>query len=364
MLADAQRRGRRGRPALPAVARLRGLLRDRRQPLDQCRRHGGARLRQYARARARPRGGAAARARSGTASGTLRKDNTGYDLSDLFIGAEGTLGIITAAVLKLFPKPRGVSVAFVGVQGPGGGARASSRSPATSPGSASPPSSSSRGSASTSCSAMCPAPRDPLAAPARLVRAVRDLLRRARGRCRSDSSRRSSARASTTGSSRTASGPQSLEQADDVWRIRHALSEVQKEEGGSIKHDVAVPVAAVPEFIERAQRRGRGPHPGRAALPLRPSSATATSTSTSASRSARTRRAFLTRWDEVNAVVHAVVARARRHDLGRARHRPSEARSPRPGEVAGRDRHDAAAEGGLRPERHPQSRQGSVNLTR
>jgi FAD/FMN-containing dehydrogenase len=42
----------------------------------------------------------------------LKKDNTGYDLRDLFIGAEGTLGIITAAVLKLFPQPRGHQVAF------------------------------------------------------------------------------------------------------------------------------------------------------------------------------------------------------------------------------------------------------------
>ena len=41
---------------------------------------------------------------------TLRKDNTGYDLRDIFIGAEGTLGIITGAVLKLFPKPKGVAV--------------------------------------------------------------------------------------------------------------------------------------------------------------------------------------------------------------------------------------------------------------
>ena len=48
----------------------------------------------------------------------LRKDNTGYDLRDLFIGAEGTLGIITAAVLRLFPKPRGRSVAFVGLRDP------------------------------------------------------------------------------------------------------------------------------------------------------------------------------------------------------------------------------------------------------
>ncbi len=51
-------------------------------------------------------------ARSGTGSRKLKKDNTGYDLRDLFIGAEGTLGIITAAVLKLFPQPRGHQVAF------------------------------------------------------------------------------------------------------------------------------------------------------------------------------------------------------------------------------------------------------------
>jgi FAD/FMN-containing dehydrogenase len=49
---------------------------------------------------------------------TLRKDNTGYDLKDLFVGGEGTLGIITAAVLKLFPRPRGVSAAFVGLRSP------------------------------------------------------------------------------------------------------------------------------------------------------------------------------------------------------------------------------------------------------
>ena len=48
----------------------------------------------------------------------LKKDNTGYDLRNLFIGAEGTLGIITAAVLKLFPKPRAVETAFVGLTSP------------------------------------------------------------------------------------------------------------------------------------------------------------------------------------------------------------------------------------------------------
>src|SRR6202020_954259 len=48
----------------------------------------------------------------------LKKDNTGYDLRNLFIGAEGTLGIITAATLKLFPKPRDIETAFVGLKSP------------------------------------------------------------------------------------------------------------------------------------------------------------------------------------------------------------------------------------------------------
>ena len=48
----------------------------------------------------------------------LKKDNTGYNLHNLFVGAEGTLGIITAAVLKLFPKPRAVETAFVGLKSP------------------------------------------------------------------------------------------------------------------------------------------------------------------------------------------------------------------------------------------------------
>ena len=54
----------------------------------------------------------------------LKKDNTGYDLRNLFIGAEGTLGIITAAVLKLFPQPRAVETAFVGAAVAGRGAEA------------------------------------------------------------------------------------------------------------------------------------------------------------------------------------------------------------------------------------------------
>src|ERR1041384_8165918 len=48
----------------------------------------------------------------------LKKNNTGYDLRHIFIGAEGTLGVITAAVVKLFPRPRAVEVAWIGLHDP------------------------------------------------------------------------------------------------------------------------------------------------------------------------------------------------------------------------------------------------------
>ena len=67
----------------------------------------------------------------------LKKDNTGYDLKNLFIGAEGTLGIITAAVLRLFPRPRSVETAFVGVPSPRRGARAAQHRAASAPAAAS-----------------------------------------------------------------------------------------------------------------------------------------------------------------------------------------------------------------------------------
>jgi len=49
---------------------------------------------------------------------SLKKDNTGYDLRDLFVGAEGTLGIITAATLKMFPRPRSIETAFAAIASP------------------------------------------------------------------------------------------------------------------------------------------------------------------------------------------------------------------------------------------------------
>ena len=115
----------------------------------------------------------------------LKKDNTGYDLRHLFIGAEGTLGIITAAVLKLFPRPRSVETAFIGLPSPHAALAlfnlANERA----------------GGAVTGFELIprialefavrhAPACRDPLGAPASLVRADRAVVAGARGPARRD----------------------------------------------------------------------------------------------------------------------------------------------------------------------------------
>ena len=111
-------RGRRGRPA---VSRCRSPRRDRAGSAATCRPMPAApAVLAYGNTRELVLGVEVVLASGEIWDGLrkLRKDNTGYDLKDIFIGAEGTLGVITAAVLKLFPKPRGTSVAFVGVKDP------------------------------------------------------------------------------------------------------------------------------------------------------------------------------------------------------------------------------------------------------
>ena len=113
----------------------------------------------------------------------------------------------------------------------------------------------------------------------------------------------------------------SLEQAAALWRLRHSLSEVQKQEGGSIKHDIAVPVAAVPEFIEKASRAVTGLIPG--ARPFAFGHLGDGNIHFNVSQPpGMDKDAFLARWDEVNAVVHAIVGEyggtiSAEHGIGR-----------------------------------------------
>jgi FAD/FMN-containing dehydrogenase len=180
----------------------------------------------------------------------LRKDNAGYDLKNLFVGSEGTLGIVTAAVLKLFPRPKARATAFVG----------------------------------------CVSARAALALFERLRHGAGDaltafeymnrfglevVLKHASGTVRplagdhdtyvliELSSPQAEADLAATletilgaaiedGSVDDATIGASEAQNAALWRLREQLSDVQRHEGGSIKHDVSVPVSRVADFIETA----------------------------------------------------------------------------------------------------------------
>lgn len=190
----------------------------------------------------------------------LRKDNTGYDLKDLFIGSEGTLGVITAAVLKLFPKPYSRVTAFIG----------------------------------------CSSPYDALKVFQRLREATGDhltafeyipefgieiVLKHVPGSVRPLAEKHASyALIELSSPQKDADLQSQLEavlgeafeeglvqdavlgssetQSQALWGLREHLSEVQRLEGGSIKHDVAVPVSRVAEFIDVATKACEAEMPG------------------------------------------------------------------------------------------------------
>src|SRR3954452_23572078 len=177
----------------------------------------------------------------------LKKDNTGYDLKNLFIGAEGTLGVITAAVLRLVPRPRAMETAYAGVASPQAALElltlAQDRASVTS----------FEIMTRAGIEAVLrygPGCRDPLAAPhewyvlielsSQLEEGLRDALEGVL------------AAGHERGLVIDATIADSLEQAKAFWRVRELFGEVQRHMGGSIKHDVSVPVASVPAFIAEA----------------------------------------------------------------------------------------------------------------
>ncbi|WP_442578709.1 FAD-binding oxidoreductase [Mesorhizobium sp. ASY16-5R] len=180
----------------------------------------------------------------------LKKDNTGYDLKNLFVGAEGTLGVITAAVLKLFPKPRGREVAIAGLDSPQAAFELFGRA---------------LDRAGAGLTAFELIGRRPIEfvlrhLPGSIAPLAGDwpwyvLMEISSGRSAED------ARATIeevlgegleTGLVGDAVIAESLAQAGAFWKLREDISDSQKPEGSSIKHDISVPVASVPEFIERA----------------------------------------------------------------------------------------------------------------
>jgi FAD/FMN-containing dehydrogenase len=178
----------------------------------------------------------------------LRKDNTGYDLKQLFIGAEGTLGIITAAVVKLFPRPRGRATALVGLESPRRAldflVEAQSRFG---------PRLTTFELFSDFCLQLVlehfPACRLPLAQhhPSYVLLEL----------CDSEPPPRVAERleqgigtALEAGLVRDAVLASSAAQAAELWALRENISEAQAHEGNNIKHDISLPRSAIAEFIE------------------------------------------------------------------------------------------------------------------
>ncbi len=181
---------------------------------------------------------------------SLKKDNTGYDLKNLFVGAEGTLGIITGCVIKLFPKPRGKATAFVGLNSPEHALKLLTLASRIA------------GNMLTTFELM----------PALAINCTLKHIADTRAPLADEhkwsvlaeiSSIRSEEDAASTmqeilenaledGVCEDATLAQSVDQQKALWRIREMMPIAQRQEGVSIRHDISVPINLMPEFLDRA----------------------------------------------------------------------------------------------------------------
>ncbi|CAH1653815.1 4-phosphoerythronate dehydrogenase (FAD-dependent) [Hyphomicrobiales bacterium] len=248
----------------------------------------------------------------------LRKDNTGYDLKDLFIGAEGTLGIITAAVLKLFPLPAARATAFLAVPDPAAALELLNAARAGA------------GGTLTTFELMprigldfvlrhASGARDPLSGPSPWYVLMEVSAQVAAGL--DEQVEVFLGEALEKGIVTDAALAGSLTQRADFWKLREMMSEVQTYEGGSIKHDVSVPVHATPEFLARAIAVVEAMVPGCRPVPFGHLGDGNIHFNISQPVGAD-KAAFLARWAEMNEAVHAIVTElhgsiSAEHGIGR-----------------------------------------------
>jgi len=233
----------------------------------------------------------------------LKKNNTGYDLRHLFVGAEGTLGVITAATLKMFPRPRAVETAFIGLPSPAAAVKLLNLAQARA------------GGMVTSFELITRAViemavkhghgiRDPLGTKHPWYVLMEVSSQNAEGL--RESVEQLLAAAAEDDLINDATIAASLDQAKAFWHMRHSLPEVQKPEGGSIKHDVSVPIAAVPDFLEEASAAVQKLIPGARPVPFGHLGDGNMHFNVSQPLGADPAK-FLARWGEVNAVVDKIV---------------------------------------------------------
>ena len=188
---------------------------------------------------------------------SLRKDNSGYDFKHLFIGAEGTLGIITAAVLKLYPRPRSSATAIVAIADPGVAVRLLAHVRAVCGDTLSAFELFSRSSLDIVLRHV-PGTAEPFAKRYDYYLLIQsdDVLQRPL-----DDALREAIKSFGVGIQEFATTADA-EAAEEWWKLRKNISDAQKREGISIKHDISVPVSRVAEFIERADAALHATWPG------------------------------------------------------------------------------------------------------
>jgi FAD/FMN-containing dehydrogenase len=233
----------------------------------------------------------------------LHKDNTGYDLKQLFIGSEGTLGVITAACLRLFPKPDVAVVALAAVPSPAAAVKLLGAMQAHTGG---------------MLSAFELMPRIALEFVIRHIDGTRDpfsspspwyVLMEATGGSHANltaSFEDGLADAITAGMVTDAVVASSAAQAAALWKLREGISESQKREGASIKHDISVPVAAIPDFLSKAVPAVQAIVPGARPVSFGHLGDGNLHFNFNSPR-AGDDPAFLTLWDEIQQTVHDIV---------------------------------------------------------
>jgi FAD/FMN-containing dehydrogenase len=179
----------------------------------------------------------------------LRKDNTGYDLKQLLIGAEGTLGVVTAASLKLYPRPVSRAVATAGLAGADAAIELLVRAKRESAGGVEAFELMSRQSVAFALKNI-PGVREPLQAAYPWYVLVETISGEQGGAERAIE--RLLAGAIEDGLVEDAALSQSEAQSKAMWRLREDLSAAQKPEGVNWKHDISVPVSRIPEFLRDA----------------------------------------------------------------------------------------------------------------
>ena len=233
---------------------------------------------------------------------TLRKDNTGYDLKQLFIGAEGTLGIVTAVALKLFPQPAERVTALIAVRDPQAAVNLLSYLQAAT------------GGAMSAFELMprlglefvlahIPQTADPLAKPSPWY-----VLAEASGGTNSHVEDALESALSSSGLVTDAVIAQSDTQRAALWKLREGMSEAQKPEGGSIKHDVSVPINSIPAFLKEGIAAVEKLAPGVRPVPFGHLGDGNIHFNFTVPKNGDN-AAFLARWNEIQDTVHDIVNR-------------------------------------------------------